>query len=90
MNRVNGDDQGEPGLETMSMSPDQLDGDERAGPSSSTLVRSCAPSSAGPRLIAAHCSTVSRLTCTLMSARTRRFFEGECTRRVSHAQRNYR
>jgi hypothetical protein len=31
--------------------------DERAGPSSSTLVRSCAPSSAGPPLSAAPCST---------------------------------
>ena len=49
--------------------------DERAGPSSSIPVRSCAPSSAGPPVIAAHCSTDSRLMGTLMSARTRRFFE---------------
>lgn len=47
--------------------------DERAGPSSSTPVRSCAPSSAGPPLIAAHYSTDPRPTCTLKSARTRRF-----------------
>lgn len=35
-------------------------GDERAGPSSSTPVRSCEPSSAGPPLTAVRCSASPR------------------------------